>query len=93
MEVTLTNASPYYLRRNDAARYIRETWGIPCSRVWMAKLVSVGGGPTYRLAGRFPIYAPADLDSWAKARIGAPQKSSSDVRLAPRDLAEHCGAR
>jgi hypothetical protein len=33
--------------------------------------------PIYRKAGRTPIYAPADLDAWAQARIGAPQKSSS----------------
>jgi hypothetical protein len=40
-------------------------------------LAVVGGGPIYRKAGRTPIYAPADLDAWAQARIGAPQKSSS----------------
>ncbi len=84
----MTDASPYYLRRDDAARYIRETWGIPCSRAWMAKLSVVGGGPVYRLAGRFPIYAPADLDAWAKERIGAPQTSSSDAARLPRRMAQ-----
>ena len=72
MEVILANTSPYYLRRDDAARYIRDTWGIPCSRAWLAKLSVVGGGPLYRLAGRFPIYAPTELDEWAKERISAP---------------------
>jgi len=43
----------------------------------LAKRAVVGGGPIYRKAGRTPIYAPADLDAWAQARIGAPQKSSS----------------
>jgi len=70
-------SSAVYLRRDDAARHIRETWGLPCSPRWLAKLAVVGGGPTYRKAGRTPIYAPADLDTWAKSRIGAPQKSTS----------------
>jgi hypothetical protein len=69
--------SPVYLRRDKAAQHVRETWGLPCSTRWLAKLAVVGGGPIYRKAGRTPIYAPADLDAWAQARIGAPQKSSS----------------
>lgn len=69
--------APRYFRRDAAARYVRETWGLPCSTRWLAKLAVVGGGPIYRKAGRTPIYAPADLDAWAQARIGAPQKSSS----------------
>jgi hypothetical protein len=70
--------SPLYLRRDRAARHIREHWGLPCSPRWLAKLAVVGGGPIYRKAGRTPIYAPADLDAWAQSRIGAPQKSTSD---------------
>jgi hypothetical protein len=70
--------SSKYLRRADAATHIRETWGLPCSPRWLAKLAVVGGGPIYRKAGRTPIYAPADLDAWAQARIGGPQKSTSD---------------
>ncbi len=66
-----------YLRRADAAYYVRTTWGIPCSAKWLAKLAVVGGGPIFRKAGRFPIYAPTDLDAWAEARIGAPRRSTS----------------
>ena len=69
--------APNYLRRSDAARHVRETWGLPCSPRWLAKLAVVGGGPTYRKAGRTPLYAPADLDDWAKSHIGAPRKSTS----------------
>jgi hypothetical protein len=75
---TIMTISPVYLRRDKAAQYIRDTWGLPCSTRWLAKLAVVGGGPIYRKAGRTPIYAPADLDAWAQARIGAPQKSTSD---------------
>jgi hypothetical protein len=69
----------HYLRRADAAAYVRRTYGFPCSRQWLAKLAVVGGGPIYRKAGRAPIYSPADLDAWAKARIGGPQRSTSDA--------------
>jgi hypothetical protein len=71
------NVSQRYLVRKDAARYIRETWGLPCSPRWLAKLAVVGGGPIFRKAGRTPLYAPSDLDTWAEARIGEPRQSTS----------------
>jgi hypothetical protein len=69
--------STRYLRRADAAEYVRLTWGLPCSPKWLAKLAVIGGGPLYQKAGRFPIYAPSDLDVWAQGRIGAPRRSTS----------------
>ena len=69
--------STVYLRRDKAAQHVRDKWGLPCSTRWLAELAVVGGGPIYRKAGRTPIYAPADLDTWAQARIEAPQKSTS----------------
>jgi hypothetical protein len=69
---------PKFLRRVDAAAYIKTYWGLPCSPRWLAKLAVTGGGPIYRKAGRAPIYALSDLDAWANSRIGAPQKSTSD---------------
>lgn len=71
------NVSPRYRRRKEAARYVRETWGLPCSPAWLAKLAVVGGGPIFRKAGRFPIYADADLDYWAEKRIGARRSSTA----------------
>jgi hypothetical protein len=71
------NIAPRYRRRAEAARYVRETWGLPCSPSWLAKLAVIGGGPIFRKAGRFPIYADGDLDSWAQGRIGAPLRSTS----------------
>jgi hypothetical protein len=68
---------PRYRRRADAAPYVRETWGMPCSQAWLAKLAVVGGGPTFRKAGRFPIYLDSDLDIWAEARISSPRSSTS----------------
>ena len=70
--------SPVYLRRDRAAQHVSDIWGLPCSPRWLAKLAVGGGGPIFSKAGRMPTYAPADLDAWAQARIGAPQKSTSD---------------
>jgi len=44
--------APNYFRRSDAARHVRETWGLPCSPRWLAKLAVVGGGPTNRASAR-----------------------------------------
>ena len=68
-----------FLRRSDAASYITERYGFPCSRQWLAKLAVIGGGPMFRKAGRYPIYEPTELDRWAEARIGPQQRSTSEV--------------
>ena len=68
-----------YLCRAEAAEYIRLRFGFPCSRQWLAKLAVTGGGPIFQKAGRTPIYALIDLDTWAAARIGAPQRSTSGL--------------
>lgn len=73
----MTTTTPLYLRRSAAAQYVRDRWGQPCSTKWLAKLAVVGGGPIYRKAGRIPLYAPDDLDRWAKERLGAPRRSTS----------------
>ena len=67
----------HYLRRAAAAQYVRETWGLPCSSKWLAKLAVMGGGPVYRKAGRFPVYTAGDLDIWAESRVGSPRRSTS----------------
>ena len=68
-----------FLRRAEAASYVSDRYGFPCSRQWLAKLAVVGGGPVFRKAGRYPIYQPEDLDRWAVARIGPAQRSTSDA--------------
>src|SRR2546429_408278 len=73
--------TPRYFARTDAARHVRETWGLPCSPRWLAKLAVVGGGPVFRKAGKTPLYTPSDLDAWAQSRIGAPRRSTSDQEV------------
>ena len=44
------------LRRDQAAAYIREKHGIPCSPRTLAKKACIGGGPPFRKANRVPLY-------------------------------------
>ena len=74
-----TSGGKHFLRRSEAADYVANHYGFPCSRQWLAKLAVIGGGPVFRKAGRYPVYEPRELDLWAKARIGPRRRSTSDV--------------
>src|SRR5262249_24643565 len=67
----------FFLRRVAAAQYVQDRYGLRCSKQTLAKLATIGGGPVFRSAGRIPLYAPADLDSWALSKIGKPRASTS----------------
>jgi len=67
------------MRRADAARYIREAYGIPCAPTTLAKYAVLGGGPAFRKAGKFPIYSRDDLDAWAEKRLGKLVRSTSEL--------------
>ena len=67
------------MRRADAARYIRESHGIPCAPATLAKYACIGGGPAFRKAGKFPVYSRNDLDAWAKQRLGKLVYSTSEL--------------
>ena len=67
------------MRRADAARYIREYHGIPCSLATLAKYACCGRGPAFRKAGKFPIYSRYDLDAWANKRFGERVCSTSEL--------------
>jgi hypothetical protein len=73
---------PVYLRRAQAAEYVREHWGIPCSYGYLHKLASVGGGPIFHRAGKWPLYLEADLDAWATSRITGPHQKASEPLIA-----------
>jgi hypothetical protein len=72
------------LRRSDAARYVTETYGFPCSPKTLAKLACVSSdGPPFRRAGRIPLYPQLGLDTWAQSNIGPLVRSTSEVRCVP----------
>ncbi len=70
-----------YLRRKDAGGYLKAKFGFGFEKT-LAKLACLGGGPTFHKAGPAALYEPAALDEWALAKIGAPQRSTSDTRAA-----------
>lgn len=67
-----------FLRRNDAAAYLRGRYGVGTAAT-LAKLACHGGGPLYRKLGRFPVYVAADLDAWAQSRISQKVASTSEL--------------
>jgi hypothetical protein len=80
-----------YLRRQAAAEYLREKFGVPCSPKTLAKLACIGGGPIYRRFGRIPLYLIVDLEVYATAKISKPVKSTSEYGAEPpRGCNLHC---
>jgi hypothetical protein len=72
------------LRRSEAAKYVTETYGIPCSPKTLAKLACVSSdGPAFRMAGRIPLYPVPNLDDWAEAKIGPLVRSTSQLARCP----------
>lgn len=67
------------LRRKDAAAYIQENFGQHCTGAYLAKLAVTGSGPVFRKAGKFPLYAPIDLDDWAQKRLTRAVRSTSEL--------------
>jgi c-di-AMP phosphodiesterase-like protein len=70
-----------FLRRKDAATYLVTKYGFGAERT-LAKGVVTGDSPEYRKAGRIVLYTREALDNWALAKIGGPQRSTSDPQTA-----------
>ena len=81
MSETTDGVPERMLRRTQAAKYVVDTYNVPCSPKTLAKLACVSSkGPPFRLAGRFPLYPVSGLDDWAKKKIGPLVRSTSEVR-------------
>jgi hypothetical protein len=65
------------MRTEEAAFYLTEGRGVLTSAGHLRNLRVSGGGPAFRLAGRYPIYTIASLDAYADRRIGPERLSSS----------------
>lgn len=79
---TISRPTRLPLRRIKAAAYLRDTYGMPCSPRWLAKLAVVGGGPPFHKAGPTPLYSPDDLDTWAIERLGTAHATTTDHQKA-----------
>jgi hypothetical protein len=66
------------LNRREASEYLLVKHGIYRAPATLAKLASIGGGPTFRKAKRAVIYDLAALDEFATSIISAPMRSTSD---------------
>jgi hypothetical protein len=70
-----------FLRRREAAEYVHAKYGF-CSDKTLAKLATVGGGPIYQKAGKFPLYKMEDLDGWAASKLSKPVRSTAEYEAA-----------
>ena len=61
------------------ASQLAEQWGISRTPKTLAKLATIGGGPTFRRMGRVPLYDPDDLDAWVNALLSPPVRSTSEL--------------
>ena len=68
-----------FLRRKAASQYLEETWGVNRAPSTLAKYAVIGGGPTFRRAGRVPLYSADDLDEWVASKLSPPMRSTSDA--------------
>jgi hypothetical protein len=67
-----------YRTRVEAAQYITDNW-FPCSPKTLAKLAVIGGGPSFRKAGRTPLYTDSDCDDYARSKIGPSVRSTAEL--------------
>ena len=66
---------PYY-DTNEAAADLSER-GCKIAPQTLRKLRCIGGGPPYQKNGQLAVYAVANLDAYAEARLGPLRHSTS----------------
>ena len=64
----------------DAARYLREHYGIVITERTLANHAWGGRGPKFHKFGGRRYYGPEQLDEWALTELGEPRQSTSDLR-------------
>jgi hypothetical protein len=69
-------------RREEATRYLQDTWSIPHSVATLAKLAVTGSGPEFRKSGRTPLYPQDGLDSYARSKLTRRVRSTAELREA-----------
>jgi hypothetical protein len=66
------------LRRSDTAEALT-AFGFPIKTATLATMATRGGGPSYRLFGRVPLYRWGDALAWAESKLSAPRRSTSEA--------------
>jgi hypothetical protein len=67
-----------FLRTPAAADYLQSKYGIGAAKT-LNRYRVIGVGPPFHKFGRLVVYAPADLDAWAEAKMGPLQRCTSDA--------------
>jgi hypothetical protein len=67
-----------YLTRREAAAYIKDRFGQPCSAAVLAQHAVDGTGPIYFRFGRAALYTPEDVARWCEERA-KPIRRSSEI--------------
>ncbi len=73
---------PDTMLTRDAIAVALTAAGYPISAATLATKATRGGGPTYRLFGRRPLYKWSDSLDWARGRLSKPVRSSSELEAA-----------
>jgi hypothetical protein len=73
----LVNSEIRFLRRKEAAAYLRAKYGFGAERT-LAKGAVTGDTPAYQKAGKIVLYTLEALDAWAMSKIGPVRRSTSD---------------
>lgn len=68
-----------FFGRRDAADFVKDELGLPCTWRMLEKLAVVGGGPEYQIFGNRSVYRRSKLVEWALGRMKAPRKSTSEA--------------
>jgi hypothetical protein len=67
-----------FLRRKDAAAYLKQHFGFGAASS-LAKCAVFGNGPPFCKRGRIPLYRVVDLEAWARSQLTGPLHSTSDI--------------
>jgi hypothetical protein len=74
--------SPDDLLTRDATAQALTRAGLVVSAVTLATKATRGGGPSYRLFGRRPLYKWSDALAWAQGKLSDPISNSSERDVA-----------
>ncbi len=66
------------LTREQTAKALTAS-GFPITKATLATKASRGGAPPYRTFGRTVLYRWGDSLAWARARLSAPRRNTSEV--------------
>jgi hypothetical protein len=79
--VTVPEDADTLLTRDALAKKLTD-FGYPVKAKTLSTKASRGGGPTYQLFGRKPLYRWGDGLDWAMGRLSKPIRSTSEIEAA-----------